>query len=78
MEPLLGIPGGHELLQVELLHPGDGGPEAFFNVTPLDLDLPPMARMAPSQPCDGCGEPVMQTKLSDSGGRKLCRSCLKA
>ena len=55
----------------------DGGPEAFFVVEDRDIALPSMARMAPSQLCDECREPVMMTKLAESGDKKLCRDCLQ-
>jgi len=51
------------------------GPEAFFSCEPLEIDMPRTARIAPSLLCDNCKEPVMETKLLDKNGTKLCRSC---
>ena len=53
-----------------------GGPEAFFDVEQVEaLVLPPKAPRAPSQPCTICGEMVMQTKLTEVGGHRVCRAC---
>lgn len=52
------------------------GPASFFEIRELDGPLPPSATIAPSQPCDGCGEMVMETKLVDQGGQSMCRGCL--
>lgn len=51
------------------------GPGAFFSIEELQTTMPPKARIAPSQPCENCREPVMETKLEDIDGKKLCRSC---
>lgn len=51
------------------------GPGAFFSITELAVDMPAKARMAPSQVCETCGEPVMVTKLQIIDGRNVCRSC---
>ncbi len=70
-----------EIKEYEKLHEGrskrlfESGPEAFFSISELQADMPAKARMAPSQLCETCGEPVMQTKLQVVDGRKLCRSC---
>jgi formylmethanofuran dehydrogenase subunit E len=52
-----------------------GGPENFFEVQDQDDELPAQATIAPSIACAGCGEMVMETKLVDHDGRKLCRAC---
>ena len=51
------------------------GPRAFFEIQPFNNKMPSKARIAPSQLCDKCREPVMETKLQAVNGRKLCRSC---
>ncbi|MEE4165797.1 MAG: TraR/DksA C4-type zinc finger protein, partial [Desulfocapsaceae bacterium] len=53
----------------------ENGPEAFFSMSELQVAMPQKARIAPSQLCEECREPVMQTKLQEINGRKLCRSC---
>lgn len=53
----------------------DSGPETFFSIQELSIEIPKKARIAPSQPCDRCKEPVMETKLQERGGLNLCRSC---
>jgi formylmethanofuran dehydrogenase subunit E len=52
-----------------------GGFEQFFEIQEQNDQLPAHAAIAPSLVCDGCGEMVMETKLVDSDGRKLCRAC---
>ena len=56
----------------------DAGDEELFSVEEMTIDLPPMARIHPTVPCDACGEGVMETRLSLVKGRKLCPSCLLA
>lgn len=48
----------------------------LFAITEVATELPPKAKMEPSQPCDMCGEPVMGCKLQAVNGQKLCRACL--
>lgn len=48
------------------------GPGTFFDIYELNDPLLPRARIAPSLPCDTCGEMVMETKLE--GG--ICRACV--
>lgn len=62
----------HENRSKSLFEKGAG---AFFSMEELQIAMPQKARMAPSQPCENCREPVMETKLEDIGGKKLCRSC---
>ncbi len=52
--------------------------EKLFNVQELNIDLPPEARIEPSEPCESCGEPTMASKLSKIKGKLLCRSCQSA
>ena len=51
------------------------GPDAFFDIQEEGDELPAHATIARSIACDGCGEMVMETKLADHGGRKVCRAC---
>lgn len=70
-----------EIREYEQLHENrsrnlfNRGPSAFFSMEELNVDMPKKARIAPSQLCDTCKEPVMETKLQDIGGVKICRSC---
>jgi formylmethanofuran dehydrogenase subunit E len=70
-----------EIREYEQLHENrsrnlfNRGPSAFFSMEELNVDMPKKARIAPSQLCDTCKEPVMETKLQDIGGEKICRSC---
>ncbi len=49
--------------------------QEIFIVDEIDFELPPEAVICPSVPCEDCGEPTMQTKLVEVGGRRLCRPC---
>jgi formylmethanofuran dehydrogenase subunit E len=42
------------------------------------VDEPPRARLLRSVPCAVCGEPVMETRLREVGGRRLCIPCAAA
>lgn len=48
----------------------------LFTIHPVDVTLPPKARMEPSDACDHCGEPTMKSKLQQEGSSRVCRSCL--
>ncbi|MFH1135029.1 MAG: FmdE family protein [Pseudomonadota bacterium] len=50
--------------------------ELLFDVKPLAVDLPRAARIFPTIPCDICGEGVMEPRLSEVEGRKICPACL--
>ena len=49
--------------------------EDLFKIEAAAAELPPRARIAPSEPCAACGEPTMETKMEEVGGRRLCRDC---
>ncbi len=51
--------------------------EKLFRVEPVEMTLPPRAKIEPSKPCDLCGEPTMATKLETVDGKKICRGCLE-
>ncbi len=51
--------------------------EDLFKIEPARVDLPPRAKIAPSEPCAVCGEPTMATKMEEIGGRRLCRDCAR-
>ena len=50
--------------------------ENLFTVKPVTVPLPEKAQIAPSEPCDQCGESVMETKLTLVDGKHLCAACL--
>jgi formylmethanofuran dehydrogenase subunit E len=51
-------------------------PEAdVVSRTEVTVDEPPRARVFQSALCAACGEPVMETRLVDAGGRRLCIPC---
>ena len=64
-----------KMLERRLKHLFAGGPESFFDIQEQDDELPTHATIAGSIACDSCGEMVMETKLSDHDGRKVCRAC---
>jgi len=48
----------------------------LFKVSRLrKLELPPKATIRGSQPCEGCGEGVMVTRLREVSGKLLCIPC---
>ena len=51
--------------------------EDIYEVEEVDgLFIPPYAPLAPSVPCDDCGEMTMSLRLIQTrGGKKYCRSC---
>ncbi len=49
--------------------------EELFYVDDIDFELPPAARIHASMICDNCGEPSMETRMVEKGGRRLCRPC---
>ncbi len=53
----------------------EGPTEELFKVEEVDLELPEEARIYPSYPCEECGEPTMETRLVEVGGRRLCIPC---
>ena len=49
--------------------------EDLFNVKEVNIELPPKAKIEASKPCNRCGEPTMQSKLSDVAGLLICKNC---
>ncbi len=47
----------------------------LISVTPVTVDLPVRAQVQQSVACAACGEPVMQSRLQDWGGRQVCITC---
>jgi formylmethanofuran dehydrogenase subunit E len=51
------------------------GPEAFFEIQKITLQLPPKATRSTSHPCECCGEMVMRSKLEEVNNRLVCKGC---
>jgi formylmethanofuran dehydrogenase subunit E len=49
--------------------------ENLFNMKPTTIELPPKARMEPSELCQLCGEPTMPSKLELVDNKMICRDC---
>lgn len=49
--------------------------EEILVLTPASGEPPEKARIFTTLTCSGCGEPVMETRLQDVGGRQLCSPC---
>lgn len=47
----------------------------LFKLESVQIELPPKARIEPSEICDSCGEPTMASKLEQRGAYRLCQSC---
>ena len=45
------------------------------DVKEVAMDTPPKAQMHKSIKCDVCGEAVMETRIRDMNGSKLCIPC---
>jgi formylmethanofuran dehydrogenase subunit E len=52
--------------------------ERMLSVTRVSIEEPPRARIRGSIRCDGCGEPVMETRVRPIDGRHLCIPCSRA
>jgi len=51
--------------------------EALLDVRQIHEDMPPKAKIEPSNPCARCGEPTMASKLASKDGMMLCGACIK-
>ena len=51
------------------------GPEAFFEMQKVTLQLPPKATRSTSTPCACCGEMVMSSKLEKVNNQLICKGC---
>lgn len=49
--------------------------EDLFEVKETNIELPPKARIVPSEPCAICGEATMKTKMLEKEGKLICRAC---
>jgi formylmethanofuran dehydrogenase subunit E len=49
--------------------------EELFSLEWVSRSMPDKAVIEGSEPCDGCGEPTMASKLKEIGGGKYCRDC---
>ena len=52
--------------------------EDLFEAEEVTIDMPRMARIFPTIPCDECGEGVMAPRLAHVEGKKVCPACLLA
>ena len=50
--------------------------DALFAITETASEIPPHARMEPSEICPRCGEPTMPVKMETVGNEKICRGCM--
>jgi formylmethanofuran dehydrogenase subunit E len=51
-------------------------PSELFTVEVAEIDLPLKAKIEPSKLCEVCGEPTMSSRLQQSEGSLLCKTCL--
>ena len=49
--------------------------EELFSLEWVSRSMPDKAVIEGSEPCDGCGEPTMASRLKEIGGGKYCRDC---
>ncbi|MDH3879559.1 MAG: FmdE family protein [Desulfobacterales bacterium] len=50
----------------------------IFDLKEAQFDLPAKAQIQPSIPCSQCGEPTMESRLSEKDGLRICRGCSPA
>ncbi|MFC1833913.1 FmdE family protein [Thermodesulfobacteriota bacterium] len=50
--------------------PGD-----FFQLEQVQVEMPPLAAIMSTKPCEDCGEATVTTRLENKDGRLLCRGC---
>jgi formylmethanofuran dehydrogenase subunit E len=50
-------------------------PESLFKIEEITFEMPPMARVVPSQKCDACGELTKIDLLRKSGDKRICTPC---
>jgi formylmethanofuran dehydrogenase subunit E len=51
--------------------------EELFHIGPAQDPMPSMARIVSTIPCQGCGEPVMESRARIFQGEIVCIPCLK-
>ncbi len=51
--------------------------EQVLKIRPVEIPPPPRARLYPSVRCEKCGEKVMETRIRNMEGKKLCIPCSK-
>jgi formylmethanofuran dehydrogenase subunit E len=49
--------------------------DRLFVFEPVNMAMPPKAKMEPSQPCARCGEATMPSKMERVDGQTVCRGC---
>lgn len=49
--------------------------DELFSLSTIRRDMPEKAKIDKSVPCDICGEPVMKSKMVETGNGRVCRDC---
>ncbi len=49
--------------------------DELFTCSQVQAQVPPKARIEPSEICSSCGEPTMRSKIVSTDSGKLCRGC---
>ncbi len=49
--------------------------EELFVVRDVSIEIPPKARIEPSEVCGLCGEATMKSKMVEVSGRRFCKEC---
>jgi len=52
-----------------------GDPVDFFEVREVTVETPPYASVVGTEPCAGCGEPTMRSRLVDTTEGLICKEC---
>ncbi len=53
----------------------DSPADRFFEVKEVHPEMPAMASVVESRPCDRCGEATMTSRLVEKDGELICRGC---
>lgn len=53
----------------------EGNAQDLFDIEEKTIQLPSAARIHKSLVCDCCGEPVMETRVREAGGKNCCIPC---
>jgi len=53
----------------------DADPALYFQIREVRAQMPPVASVVRTQPCDICGEPTVTARLVDMDGRLVCKGC---
>lgn len=63
----------HHLRTIDILNQSSAN---LFVIENVRINLPPKARIEPSELCPICGEPTMPSRMKPSDGHMICKDCM--